>query len=32
VAAEVKGKVYVIGGGFPVPTDVLYEYTPGLDR
>jgi hypothetical protein len=31
-AAEVNGKIYVIGGGFPAPMSVLYEYTPSIDR
>jgi hypothetical protein len=34
VAAELDGKIYVIGGGFPAGSvlDVLYEYDPAKDR
>jgi len=32
VAAEVNGRIFVIGGGFPVPLKVLYEYDPAKDR
>jgi len=34
VAAEVNGRIYVIGGGFPAGSvlDVLYQYTPAADR
>jgi len=34
VAAEVDGRIYVIGGGFPAGhvLDVLYQYDPSADR
>ncbi len=34
LAAEVNGRIYVIGGGFPAGSvlDVVYEYNPSADR
>ena len=34
VLAELNGKIYMIGGGFPAPEVIrtLYEYDPAADR